>query len=586
MSFNSNRNHNSNDNGSFWTSYSDLFLGMSVIFLLLYVTTSLRTGTDGMRSEIENKKLTQKVQDLQNQIKAYDSIKKDYLSQEASPKEAQQYNELMDKLSLLKEEAKDEKNRLSKESLENEKKEQALNQYQQMVRNIINANVAAKTKIKTREVVIGDQDTEIEGQSKEITDLKAEVDVKQKQIAKDESKVQDLESKLETELKNYKQALKQHKMTQAAYEKKTQSLKSESQKQLSALQNRIMAAQSDVDKKAQELEQTRLALAATENEKQALSGKASQLEDQAKALAGKLGSTEAKYKQTLAEKNAEAAAKAAAEGRANQLGAKVSSLGSQVSNLGSKLQQTLAEKNAEAAGKAAAEGRANQLGAKVSSLGNQLKNTQGQLRGKEGQLKDTEGLLAKAQAEADARKAIARDIQDGFKKAGIEADVDARTGEVVLNFGKVYFDVGSAQLKTQMKDILQKAMPVYSKSLLDNPKVAGKINAVEIIGFASPTYKGKYVDPKNLPPGSRAAINYNLDLSYQRARSIFQYVFDEKNIQFKHQDDLLPLIKVTGRSFLAEKTRAPAAKGTEFCASHSCNEAQRVIIRFSFDDKK
>jgi chromosome segregation ATPase len=579
MSFNTNRNHNSNDHGSFWTSYSDLFLGMSVIFLLLYVTTSLRTGTDGMRSEIENKKLTQKVQDLQNQIKAYDSIKKDYLSQEASPKETQQYNELMDKLSLLKEEAKDEKNRLSKEAVENEKKEQALNQYQQMVRNIINANVAAKTKIKTREVVIGDQDTEIAGQSKEITDLKSEVDMKQKQIAKDENKVQTLASQLETELKNYKQALKQHKMSQASYEKKTQALKSESQKQLSALQNRIMAAQTDVDKKAQELEQTRQALAATESEKQALSGKANQLEGQAKALAGQLGSTEAKYKQTLAEKNAEAAGKAAAEGRANQLGAKVSSLGSQ-------LQQTKAEKNAEAAGKAAAEGRANQLGAKVSSLGSQLKNTQGRLRGKEGQLKDTEGLLAKAQAEADARKAIARDIQAGFKKAGIQADVDSRTGEVVLNFGKVYFDVGSAQLKNQMKDILQKAMPVYSKSLLDNPKVAGKINAVEIIGFASPTYKGKYVDPKNLPPGSRAAINYNLDLSYQRARSIFQYVFDEKNIQFKHQDDLLPLIKVTGRSFLAEKTRAPAAKGTEFCSSHSCNEAQRVIIRFSFDDKK
>ena len=63
-----------NDSESFWTSYSDLFLGLSSIFLLLYVVASLRTGTDGIRHSTENKKLKVEIQDLKNQLATYDSV--------------------------------------------------------------------------------------------------------------------------------------------------------------------------------------------------------------------------------------------------------------------------------------------------------------------------------------------------------------------------------------------------------------------------------------------------------------------------------------------------------------------------------
>jgi hypothetical protein len=62
---------------------------------------------------------------------------------------------------------------------------------------------------------------------------------------------------------------------------------------------------------------------------------------------------------------------------------------------------------------------------------------------------------------------------------------------------------------------------------------------------------------------------------------MFQYVFNEQNMKFNYQKELLTLIKVTGRSFLAEKGgRAPAGKGGE------AQRAQKVIIRFNFEDKK
>ncbi|MGC5276225.1 hypothetical protein ACPXAM_24110, partial [Escherichia coli] len=62
------------------------------------------------------------------------------MEKQASKDEKEEYGELMDKLTLLQEEAKNEKNRLNKEAHENAKKEQALNKYQQMIRNVLNAN--------------------------------------------------------------------------------------------------------------------------------------------------------------------------------------------------------------------------------------------------------------------------------------------------------------------------------------------------------------------------------------------------------------------------------------------------------------
>ena len=159
MSFNYNKHKDKGHSDSFWTSYSDLFLGLSAIFILLYVFASLQMGTSGMKQQLENQSLKQQVAELQNQMKIYEQIKDDYLQQQASQDEMQEYTELMDKLTLLKEEAKDEKDRLKQVALENARKEKALNKYQHIIRNIINANKLAAAKIINRDDVIDEQVT-------------------------------------------------------------------------------------------------------------------------------------------------------------------------------------------------------------------------------------------------------------------------------------------------------------------------------------------------------------------------------------------------------------------------------------------
>src|ERR1043165_1737651 len=118
MSFDYNKGKHAHNNDSFWTSYSDLFLGLSTILLLLYVTASLRTGTDAIKSQVENQKLTMEVDELKGQLKMYEQIKADYLEKQASKDETQEYQELMDKLTLLKEDAKSDKERLARQALE------------------------------------------------------------------------------------------------------------------------------------------------------------------------------------------------------------------------------------------------------------------------------------------------------------------------------------------------------------------------------------------------------------------------------------------------------------------------------------
>ena len=218
-----------------------------------------------------------------------------------------------------------------------------------------------------------------------------------------------------------------------------------------------------------------------------------------------------------------------------------------------------------------------------------LEDTAQNLSKAESDLDTTSKELQKALELAKSRQDVAQRLKDDFAKAGIIAEVDKSTGDVILDFGNDYFDTDSYKLKPGMLETIRRAIPVYAKSLFDSDSETVDISSVEIIGFASPTYAGKPVNPNSLSATNRKAVNYNLDLSYARARSIFEFVFDTGKIKFKHQDNMLPLIKVTGRSFFTEQVD-PSDTGNlsrrEFCKLYNCYESQRVIIKFGLIEKR
>ena len=116
MAFDYDKIKNKRETGAdFWTAYSDLFTVLSAVFLLLYVVSSVRSGTFGIQKEVQYQVLAKEAQDLKNQIRIYNALRDE--SVEQSPEdEQQQYKMLMDKLVLLQDEAKGEKQDLIEKS--------------------------------------------------------------------------------------------------------------------------------------------------------------------------------------------------------------------------------------------------------------------------------------------------------------------------------------------------------------------------------------------------------------------------------------------------------------------------------------
>ena len=565
MSFDYRKNKQGNDSDSFWTSYSDLFLGLSTIFLLLYVTASLRTGTDAIKAQVDNRKLSMENEELKSQLKMYEAVKSNYMEKDASKSEVNEYNELMDKLTLLEEESKDERDKLAKQALENDRKSVALNKYQQLVRNIINANKLQKTKVMARNDLIEEQDTTIDQQKKDINSLETDVEQKKQQIADNQTKIERARAALAKKKKDLLAAYKAQEMTKAAYEEKVRQTQEAGVQRIEALKAVNKDFSKQLNQLSSELKGTQVALKQKSQESEELSTKLDQVAGEAEGLKSKMAGLRAAHDKELAAANAALEA----EFQKGQIDA------AERTRREGQLRADAARKERE-------------LNGKLAGLAGALKETEGKLASTQGALRDTGAALAKAKEEADLRRGIAREIQRGFKAAGIKADIDMQTGEVLLDFGENYFESDSANLKDAMKDIIERAMPVYSKSLFGNPKLADKITTVEVVGFASPTYKGRFVDPNSNKADDKAALKYNMDLSYRRANSIFNYLL-ETNGQFDHQKDLLALMKVSGRSFLevmkVKGGRTPA-NASEFCKQNDCKKAQRVVVRFSMDGKK
>ncbi|MCB0390841.1 MAG: hypothetical protein KDD58_06115 [Bdellovibrionales bacterium] len=480
MSFDYDKIKDKQDNQGYWATSSDLFMVLSLVFLLLYVVAGLKSSTYSIQKNKEFKRVMELNADLKEQLKVYNTVQQDYLNKQASSEEVQVYENLMDKLDLLQEDAKKEKESLEAQAAENAKKEQALNKYQQLIRNIINSNMMAKNTIQRRDQQIAEVKTESEQKI-------AELETKYKDVAKN--------------LKKAKSTLKSSERKLAAANRKKE-----------LLVTQIEETQKKFEQELKELEE--------KQQKQA--------EKERKSFEQKL------KKQKMSAKAREKA-----------------------------LKQFQKEQEAK-------------FSKQVSALSEKVETNQSELK--------------KAKARLNARKKLAAQIKNNFKKAGIDAEVDGNTGDVVINFGDEYFDTGKSTLKPGMKKILKQSIPEYAKGLFSDKKIADKLSYVEIVGFASPTYKGKYVDPQSMDEKDRKAIEYNLKLSFNRAESVFKTIFNQNEMTFKEQQKLKSLVKVTGRSFLAEKIDemdrdiASGMSQKEFCKKYDCKKAQRVIIKFDLEN--
>lgn len=551
LKYKKNSGHGGHDN--MWTSYSDLFMGLSFIFLLLYVTASLRSGTTQFQNGAKIQGIVKENEELKSQIRVYESMRKDYLETEASRDENDMYKDLMGQLDLLQDKTKEERLQLTKAANENAQKEKALNKYQQMVKSIIDTNLLAKSKIKKRENVIEEQDVEIDTQNTTIATLNTDIEQRKEELEKGQQRLKTVQAVLNKKALDLKKAFQSQKMSEQKYKLQQAALKRDAEKRMAELRGQNQQIQTQISALDQQLGNAQRAIASKEAE---------------------LGQAQ----QTLSAKEQALAAKAReAAGLQSALGQKEAEVGG--------LKGALGQKEAEVGG---LKGALGQKDAEARGLKNALGAAEGKNKDLSGRLSGTEAALAKARAEIEARKKIAREVGEALRKAGVKADVDGGTGDVTIDFGDHFFESGSAMLKPEMRKILEKALPAYARSLMGNKTVGDRLTGLEIVGYASPTYKGRVIDPKSVRPEDKQAIDYNLDLSYKRAKSIFEYVFDPNKMSFDHQQALRPLVKVSGKSFFDSakgRSIAAATSTKDFCKKNDCKKFQKVLIRFNIDQK-
>lgn len=552
--------------GNHWTSYSDLFLVLSVTFLLLFVVANLRSGTLSIAIQRQSKIAIAEAEELRSQMKVYDQLKEDYLGKGATQDEVKVYEELMNKIHLLENLASNERKRLEDQTKVAQEKEQDLNYYQKLIKNIINANFIASARVKSINEVVQEKENRILDQEKEISELSQTVSEQENQIAKNNDQIHKVEEELQKKINQVKQVYSQKKRSEQAMQKKIAQIKQGVETQLSSLKTQNFMYIAQLRESHEKLEEKN-----RDSEK----------------LLTELQEKEQKHQQTVNELKENYQAALELESRAHQQSM------DRAKTAEARLQEEKDYRQSIEQQKEKYEKKLTDLTAELEGNRLNIEKIQNQYQNSIEGLKKSNAALQKnlvaSNSKINEQKILAERIQKNFKKAGIEAEIDSKTGDVTIKFQDEYFEKNQSELKPRMKQILEKLIPVYTKSLFQDPKVVKKISAVEIVGFASPTYQGKYVDPDSLSSSDRPAVNYNMDLSYRRAKSIFEYIFDTQFMSFSHQKDLLPLVKVSGRSYLAsdrlkEVQRSPAEEKS-YCDRFDCRKSQKVIIKFNLRDE-
>lgn len=581
--------HKQSDGGNHWTSYSDLFMALSFLFLLLYVVASFRTGTVSHSANARLVAMEEYQRELSQQIQIYERVARNYVEQDASQEEVELYEEVMQRLELLQGQSAQEQQRLTEELSEQRQREMELNRYQQTVKNLIQANLNATRDVREREVRMAQR-------ARELQQLEQTMVQKQREIEQKQATLTETQSELVQSQVREQESQQRVTETTELYESRIAEISEQSQQQLTELQAGFQAQQQNLEERTKELEDARQVIRShTEKNRQLIAlvrqsqaQNRQQMQEVQRQHQEALAQAKAEYEASLDQERMSAQEKFEAEREYRaRIQEEKSRFDQDMKLLEGELNEKLAQMSDLQQKQASLESQNEDLSGQLESARGAADSLQQKLEEGFAQQQALEKALAKAQEQADRRKNIGAKIAESFKGSGLNVEINPDTGDLVLNFGDEYFDTGRYFLKEGMRQILNTAVPLYASTIFNDPQISPYIAAIEIIGFASPTYRDRVVDPRSLAARDQAAINYNLDLSYKRARGIFQYIFNTNRIKFPYQQEMLPLVKVTGRSFFTSDIsdkNADSLDMEQFCERYDCNAAQKVVIRFNLQN--
>jgi len=152
------------------------------------------------------------------------------------------------------------------------------------------------------------------------------------------------------------------------------------------------------------------------------------------------------------------------------------------------------------------------------------------------------------------------------------------SGKLILQMDDTFgFKVDSYVLRSKVKEKLKKIVRIYSEELFRDNEIRQHIENIYIVGHASPRYQSKYV-----PPESRDfnAFNHNFNLSSMRAMAIVNFIFSREMGHFAYDTFFRQKLFASGRGYASP---LPLAVGDapDGCGELNCRKSRRVEIYFT-----
>ncbi len=424
----------SHEGGNFWTSYSDLLLGLSVIFLVLFFFSTLRAGVEQLKAKIT-------VEDSRNFLKGKvpESLAKEQQSQR------DQLKKNLDELNQ---------------------------QRVQMAQSALQANQAMKN-LETQQQLF---DSMMKQQAEQAAALRA---------------VSEANEKLEHSKKETSQELEDAKKAQL----RLQALVQTNDQNLVKLQGQLSAKQKQIEEAQTALKEKNQTLAQFDQEKAAHARTREDLERLRQESQETLKATLEKERQaTLSVEARLSRLQAQAAGDQEQL----SGIRKKLAEAEQALNQAKTESARLIASNQAMKGRQQRLESELKTETEGWRKKAQALQGRLGALENQNQAQGRKLASLDGelRQAIAKNLVKGFEGSGVAATVNPTSGTLIVSMDALQFLNGSAELSETAKRQLRSLIPTYAKSLFGETSRAGRISEIRISGHASPRFGFNYVDPK------------------------------------------------------------------------------------------
>lgn len=599
-------------------SYSDLFAAISFIFLFLFIVENLNTQ---MNNVIQSKRLNKIINEKEDEFK----VEKERLKAQIAILNTQEkneeveksvYQELLDKIAKTESKRKETVAILKKAYQESTEREKDVSEFKELFVNVYSANQklqdevieANKEKEKAiKEILITKEEKkrEISNALKQFNeDFNKKRNILRKTLATKKLELEEAiafkEQKLKKQLEDKKKKLKNTLIKREAELKK-----SISKREKRRYSKFIRAKAVEFKDKKRNLEQSfnkRKKLVRKRFEKELIKNRNSLTKKYERKIASIEGQytkkidhlktkSSSKIKMIEQEKSRELLA-AKMYFKKEVLKTKIR-YSKNLKTLRMKTQQNVSGlKNASKskhskliASIKSQENAIEELQKKDAHKNTLLRNVKEEASLYKGKFSKVKNKLAKVGEKEIITNKIANELRKAFKNNGFserELGVISDNGDFQIPFKPYFFQINKYSLNKKMKKILKDVIPIYANSIFSNSKLSKWVKDIEIVGYSSPTFKTKYINPKNLTSKNQNAINYNLDLSYKRARSVYRYIFDKKKISFNYQNKLFLKTKVSGKSFMQENVkRLPAARlsAKKYCKEYNCYKQQKVIIR-------